>query len=147
MFNCPFPCPPHQIKTARALNVSDDGAAYIDFDSFQCTRGQLEAMSSKLAKYRVVAFIVYENIVRDAGHGVKLRVTGDACHDEYLRVSGSGVVVAGVLAMGCMSAHKGTGAGVASGGTREGVWAGGTRANRPLRAVIPPSPAHTFPPV
>lgn len=76
-----------QIKTARALNVSDDGAAYIDFDSFQCTRGQLEAMSSKLAKYRVVAFIVYENIVRDAGHGVKLRVTGDACHDEYLRVS------------------------------------------------------------
>ncbi len=45
-------------------------------------------MAARLAKHRVVAFIVYENIVRDAGHGVKLRVTGDACHDDYLRVGG-----------------------------------------------------------
>lgn len=37
---------------------------------------------------QVVAFIVYENIVRDAGHGIKLRVTGELCHDEYLRVGG-----------------------------------------------------------
>ena len=24
--------------------------------------------------------------VRDAGHGIKLRITGELCHDEYLRV-------------------------------------------------------------
>ncbi|PNW86028.1 hypothetical protein CHLRE_03g206705v5 [Chlamydomonas reinhardtii] len=76
-----------QIKNARALNVSDERAEYIDFERFDCSADQMEAMKERLMAHEVVAFIVYENIVRDAGHGIKLRVTGELCHDEYLRVS------------------------------------------------------------
>ncbi|KAG2441392.1 hypothetical protein HYH02_009981 [Chlamydomonas schloesseri] len=77
-----------QIKNARALNVSDEGAEYIDFERFDCSGEQMEEVKQRLMQHKVVAFIVYENIVRDAGHGIKLRVTGELCHDEYLRVSG-----------------------------------------------------------
>ncbi|KAG2486987.1 hypothetical protein HYH03_014359 [Edaphochlamys debaryana] len=76
-----------QIKNAHKLNVSDEGAPYIDFVKFDCTRSQLSHMAQELLPYKDVAFIVYENVVRDAGHGVKLRVTGELCHDQYLQVS------------------------------------------------------------
>ncbi|KAG2497631.1 hypothetical protein HYH03_004371 [Edaphochlamys debaryana] len=76
-----------QIKNARALGVSDEGSPYLDFEEFKCVESQIEKMIEDLKPYKHVAFIVYENIVRDAGHGVKLRVTGELCHDEYLRVS------------------------------------------------------------
>ncbi|KXZ53549.1 hypothetical protein GPECTOR_7g999 [Gonium pectorale] len=76
-----------QIKNLKALNVSDEGAHYLDFERFTCNSGQLTNMKEELAEYETIAVIVYENIVRDAGHGVRLRVTGELCHDEYLQVS------------------------------------------------------------
>ncbi|GIL83940.1 hypothetical protein Vretimale_10950 [Volvox reticuliferus] len=76
-----------QIKNALVLNVSDAGAAYIKFPYFNCTDGEIEAMVTALQKYKYVGVIVYEHVVQGAGHGVKLYMTGNSCHDEFLQVT------------------------------------------------------------
>ncbi|EFJ47933.1 hypothetical protein VOLCADRAFT_91429 [Volvox carteri f. nagariensis] len=76
-----------QIKTAIALNVTDNGADYIKLKAFNCSKGELAAMVKKLEPYEHVGIITYEHVVKDAGHGMKLYKTGNACHDEFLQVT------------------------------------------------------------
>lgn len=42
-----------QIKNARALNVSDERAEYIDFERFDCSADQMEAMKERLMAHEV----------------------------------------------------------------------------------------------
>ncbi|KAG2489417.1 hypothetical protein HYH03_012055 [Edaphochlamys debaryana] len=76
------------IKMTRELNVTDEGATYINFGRFDCSATNLERVAQKLATYKFVGTPVYENIVKDAGIGLPLRVTGRTCNNLYLQVSG-----------------------------------------------------------
>ncbi|GIL56383.1 hypothetical protein Vafri_11756 [Volvox africanus] len=76
-----------QIKNALVLNVSDTGATYIKFPYFNCTEGEIEALGKAIQQYEYVGVIAYEHIVQGAGHGVKLYLTGNSCHDEFLQVT------------------------------------------------------------
>ncbi|GFR40556.1 hypothetical protein Agub_g1131 [Astrephomene gubernaculifera] len=76
-----------QIKNAHALNVSDEGAVYLDLEALDCTPRELAKLARTLKPYKYVGFILYENVVRSSGHGVKLTPSGNLCHDDYLRLS------------------------------------------------------------
>ncbi|KAG2489414.1 hypothetical protein HYH03_012053 [Edaphochlamys debaryana] len=77
------------IGMTAELNVTSKNATYFDFGSrFDCSASFLGNMANELKPYKFVGTPLFEKVVSAAGIGLKLKATGQKCHDMYLQASG-----------------------------------------------------------
>lgn len=78
-----------QIKTAWALGIDTNSSQMIQVSKFDCKKG-LDRFRQQVKPFKHVGVVIYEHVVKDAGHGVKPYPTGKQSPHVWLTLVGDG---------------------------------------------------------